>query len=117
MSPQGGGISREEGFKIAVPTFETEVKQGQLQTVTVSLDRGEMFKRDVRLEIRASKGITVEPTHVVVRGNEKPEVVLQITAPKDTSLGEYKVFVKGIPESGEPTSTDITVKVVAPEGT
>jgi hypothetical protein len=29
-------------------------------------------------------------------------------------LGEYRVFVKGVPESGEPTSVEFRVKVVAP---
>jgi uncharacterized membrane protein len=113
-SPQGGGMSRDEGFHIAVPRFNTEVKQGELQTVAISLHRAEYFKRDVRLEIRPSKGISVEPTNVLVRGSDNPDVQLQITAAKDANLGEYRVYVKGTPESGESTSVDFNVKVVAP---
>ena len=113
-SPQGGGMSRDEGFKIAVPTFTTEVKQGELQTVTVSLHRGEYFKRDVKLEIRPSKGISVDPTHALVKGSDNPDVQLRITAAKNADLGEYRVYVKGTPESGESTSVDFNVKVVAP---
>jgi len=50
----------------------------------------------------------------VVKGNEKPDVHLRVTAPKNADLGEYKIYVKGIPETGEATSTEITVKVVSP---
>ena len=114
QSSRGGGMSGGEDFRIGTPTFDTKIKQGDTESVTISLNRGKHFKRDVTLEIRASKGISVEPTHAVVRGNEAPDVSLRISAPRDTSLGEYKVFVKGIPESGEPTSTEITVKVVTP---
>jgi uncharacterized membrane protein len=113
-SPRGGGMSGGEGFTIGTPTFITKIKQGETQGVTVSLHRGEYFKRDVTLEIKASKGISVEPTHAMVRGSEKPDVHLQITAAKDADLGEYKVYVTGTPETGEATSTEIKVKVVAP---
>ena len=113
MSPRGGGMSGE-GFKIAVPTFNTDVKQGDRRTVTVSLHRGESFKRDVKLEIKAAKGISVEPVDVTVKGSDAPDVQLQITAPKDAALGEYRVYVRGTPETGAPTSVEFTVKVVAP---
>ena len=107
-------MSQGEGFRIAVPTFDTEVKQGDRQTVTVSLHRGESFKRDVRLQIKAAKGISVEPTDVLVKGSDAPDVQLQIAAPKDAAIGEYHVYVKGTPETGESTSVEFKVKVVAP---
>ena len=113
-SPRGGGMSGGEGFKIGTPTLTTQIKQGETASVTISLNRGEYFKRDVTLEIKASKGISVEPTKALVRGNEQPDVHLRVTAAKDADLGEYKIFVKGTPETGEATSTEITVKVVSP---
>lgn len=113
-SSRGGGMSGGEGFKIVTPPLMTQVKQGETESVTISVNRDEYFKRDVTLEIQASKGISVEPTKVVVRGNEKPDVHLRITAAKDADLGEYKVYVKGTPETGDATSTNIKVKVVSP---
>ena len=113
-SPRGGGMSGGEGFRIGTPTFDTKIKQGETQSVTISLQRGEYFKRDVRLEIRPSQGISVEPTEAVVKGSDKPDVQLQIAAAKDANLGEYRVHIKGTPETGEPTSTEFKVKVVAP---
>ena len=78
MSSRGGGMSQDEGFRIAVPGMDTEVKQGELQTVTVSLHRGESFKRDVKLQMRVSKGgISVDPAQVLVKASDKPDVQLQ----------------------------------------
>ena len=113
-SSRGGGMTKEEAFKIAVPTFSTEVKQGETKNVTVSLERGEYFKQDVKLEIKASPGISVEPTKVSVKASDSPDVQLKVSASKDAALGGYQVTVKGTPKTGEPTSTEFNVTVVAP---
>lgn len=113
-SPRGGSLSSDEGFKIAGPIFATDVKQGDRQTVTVSLQRDKYFKQDVTLQATATSGITVEPSKIVVKASDSPEVQFQIKAPKDAALGEYLVHVSGTPETGAPTSKDITVKVVGP---
>ena len=113
-SPRGGGMSSDEGFKIQVPMFTTDIKQGDRQTINVSVRRGELFKQDVKLEIKASEGITVTPTNVLVKASDAKDVPLQIAAPKNAPLGEYRVYVKGTPQTGQPTSIEIKVKVVAP---
>jgi uncharacterized membrane protein len=114
MSPQGGGMSKDEGFKIQVPMLATEIKQGDRQTISVTLHRAEFFKQDVRLESKASQGITVTPASVLVKASGAPEVALQIAVPKEAALGEYRVYLKGTPETGQPASIEIKVKVVAP---
>jgi uncharacterized membrane protein len=114
-SPEGGSTRKGEGFKIDVPTFDTKVKPGEIQTVTIKLQRGESFKRDVKLEIEGAKGISIDPAKVLVKAGDKPDVQLTITAPKDAALGEYRVSVRGIPKTGEPTSVEFKVKVVASE--
>jgi hypothetical protein len=75
-SPRGGGMARDEGFQIVVPNSTTEIKQGEVQTVAVSLQRGEFFKRDVKLEIKPSKGISVDPTNALLKASAKPDVQL-----------------------------------------
>lgn len=112
--PRGGGVSSDEGFRIAVPTFETGIKQGELQTVSMSIQRGEHFKRDVKLEIKASKGLSVTPTSMTVKASDKPDVQLRITAAKDAAIGEYRIYVTGTPDTGQPTSAEFSVKVIAP---
>jgi len=113
-SPRGGGMTKDVGFKIAAPTFDTAIKQGQTQYVTVSLERGDYFKQDVRLQIETSKGISVDPASVIVKASDKPDVQLTIAAAPNAALGDYRVSVRGVPETGEPTSTGFTVKVVSP---
>lgn len=113
-SPKGGGISTDTGFRLDTPFFATDIKQGDRKTVTVSVKRDEFFKEDVRLEATASEGIDVEPDDVLVKASDSPDVQFQIRAPKDAAIGEYVVRVKGIPETGQSTSTEIKVKVVSP---
>ena len=113
-SPRGGSVLEGEGFKIAVPTFTTDIKQGQTQSVTISLERGKYFKQDVKLQIEASKGISVDPTSVIIKASDKPDVQLRIAAAQNAAIGEYPVSVMGIPKTGESTSTEFNVKVVSP---
>jgi len=112
VSPQGGILPQDKEFTIAVPTHST-VKQGESIPVNISLNRGSFFKRNVQLEINA-EGIGVTPAEVLIKASEKPEAQLQIAAPRDAALGEYRVYVNATPSSGKTTSTEFTVKVVAP---
>ena len=113
-SPKGGSVGQGEGFNIAAPTFDVKVKQGEPQTLTIKLQRGESFKQDVKLQIEAAEGISVDPAKVIVKASDKPDVQLMITVPKNATPGEYKVSVTGTPTTGEPTSVEFNVKVVAP---
>jgi hypothetical protein len=113
-SPRGGGLTRDVGFKVAVPNLDTSVQQGEVRAVTVSLQRGAYFKQDVNLQIQASEGISVGPTDILVKASESPDVQLRIATTKNTALGSYLVSVNATPKTGAPTSTTFTVKVVAP---
>ena len=55
-----------------------------------------------------------ERVKALVKAGAKPDVQLRITAAKDAALGEYRVYVKGTPETGEATQVGLAVKVVAP---
>ncbi len=113
-SEKGGSVLKGEGFKISVPTFDVEMKQGEIQSVTISIERGESFKQDVKLQIEAAKGLNVDPTRIFVKASDTPDVQLRIMAPKDAALGVYRISVKGTPKIGEPTSTEFNVKVITP---
>lgn len=114
--PKGGLVGKGEGFKIDVPTFDTKIKQGEVQSVIVSLDRGESFKQDVTLEIKLvdGKGITFDPATALVKAGDKPDVQIQVSAAKDAAISEYRVSVTGTPKTGESASTEFNVKVVSP---
>jgi uncharacterized membrane protein len=113
-SPRGGGISADEGFRLDTPFFTPSIKQGDRETVTVSIDRDKYFKQDVRLQAETAPGLRVDPTEVLVRADESADVQFQITADDNAALGQYIVRVKGTPQSGQSTSTEVKIKVVAP---
>jgi uncharacterized membrane protein len=113
-SPRGGSVAKGEGFKIDVPTFDVKVKQGEIEVVTIKLKRDKFFKRDVTLDIVVDKGISIKPEKIVVKASDKSAVDLTIKVPREAALGGYTVEVKGTPTTGEPTSVQFTVKIVAP---
>jgi uncharacterized membrane protein len=111
---QGGTVPNGQGFRITVPTFTTTIKQGELQTVTVSVNRDDYFKQDVRVDVKTPAGLTIDPTSVRVTAADKPDVQLRISANKDAAIGEYRVDVKATPETGEPSVGYFNVTVVVP---
>lgn len=112
VSPQGGTLPQDREFTVTVPTRST-VKQGESIPVKLSLNRGSFFRKDVRLEIN-TEGVTVTPDEVLIKASEQAEAQLQIAAPRNAALGEYRVYVNATPDAGKTTSTEFTVKVVAP---
>ncbi|MDQ7779840.1 MAG: hypothetical protein RDV41_09035 [Planctomycetota bacterium] len=113
-SDRGGSRVEDQGFKISVPMFDTSVKQGELETITVTVERDPQFKQDVRLQFDVTQGISLEPSSYTIRASDKPDLQVRIRAPKDAALGEYPIKVRGTPETGDSTSVGFTVKVVAP---
>jgi uncharacterized membrane protein len=111
-SEPGGGAGNDT-FKVVAPTMGTSIKQGELQTVKVSIERGDGFKQSVRLEFKASTGITVDPDSTTVKPGDKGDVQVKITAAKDAPLGDSKILVKGTPDKGEPAEAEFKITVSA----
>jgi uncharacterized membrane protein len=112
-SSEEGGRAGNDTFRLAVPTLATDIKQGELQTVKLTLERGAGFKQRVKLEWKAPAGIQVEPADATVQPGDKGDVQLKITVAKDAPIGEHKIQVKGTPDKGEPTETAIKITVSA----
>ncbi len=108
-----GGRAGNDTFRIAVPALATDIKQGELQTVRLTLERGAGFKQRVKLEVKTPTGVEVEPSSATVEPGDKGEVQLKITAAKDAAIGEHKIQVKGTPDKGEPTETEFKITVSA----
>lgn len=108
----GGIAANDQQFTIAVPWTLT-IKQGEVRSAMISLNRESLFKQDVNLNLQV-EGITVTPERVLVKAGEKPEVNIQIEAGKDAALGDYRVFVKGTPQNGAVAQAHFNVVVTAP---
>ncbi len=108
-----GGRGGSDTFKVVVPAMSTDVKQGEIQTVRVSVERGADFKQAVKLEVKAPTGLQVDPGSTTVQPGDKGDVQLKITAAKDAPLGEQKLMIKGTPDKGESAETEFKVTVSA----
>ena len=108
-----GGRGGSDTFKVVVPAMSTDVKQGEIQTVRVSVERGADFKQAVKLEVKAPTGLQVDPGSTTVQPGDKGDVQLKITAAKDAPLGEQKLLIKGTPDKGESAETEFKVTVSA----
>jgi len=112
-SSEEGGRAGNDTFRIGVPALATDIKQGELQTVRLTLERGGGFKQRVKLEVKAPAGIQVEPSGATLEPGDKGYVQLKITVAKDAPIGEHKILVKGTPDKGEPTETEFKITVSA----
>ena len=108
-----GGRAGNDTFKVVVPAMATDVKQGELQTVKVSIERGEGFKQAVKLEAKAPAGLQVDPGSITVQPGDKGDVQLKVTAAKDAPLGSVEIMLKGTPDKGEAVEIQFKVTVSA----
>ena len=112
-SPRGGGSGQDEGFRVVVPTGNTTVQQGESESIYISLNRGQSFKRDVTLDISSTDGISVEPTTVLIKSSDRPTAQVHFTAATDAAIGRYHVNIDATPATGEPTMARFNVDVVS----
>ena len=119
-SPPGGVTNTGEGFRIAAPTIPVMLKQGDTQTIKVTLNRDANFKQDVVLTLDVPKGLKVEMPKssllgkLTVKAADAPEVPLSISADKDVALGEHSIKVTGTPDKGNATSVEFKVNISKP---
>jgi uncharacterized membrane protein len=123
-----GGRGGNDTFRIVAPTLSVDVKQGEIQTARISVERGAGFQQEIKLEIKAPAGLQIDndsekivdvgAVHVTtgsikVKPGDKGDVQLKITAAKDAPLGEQTIRVLGTPDKGEPTEATFKVTVSA----
>jgi len=116
-SPPGGstpsvGGKRSSTFNLKAPATATTVQQGATQEVKITVDRGRDFKEDVTLKVEdVPAGLTVDPMQPVVKGADKEDIKLQVTAAADAKPGDYTLRVTGVPAEGVSTPVDFKVTV------
>ena len=101
----------DKEFSITVPATIT-LRQGAERTVDILLNRGPYFKQNVRMTIE-SDGIGVAPSNALIRSGDRPNLQVSIAASRSAAIGDYRVVVKGTPETGQPATAVFVVKVVS----
>jgi uncharacterized membrane protein len=110
-SPEGGAPGTDNKFQLSGGTIPNAIKQGDTESVKVTLDRGKNFHQTVKLDAKAPDKIHATLDRTSVKDGESPDVNVKIHPADDAPAGDYKVTVTGTPDTGSPTSLELTVKV------
>ena len=114
-SELGGDVSREEHeFRVSAPFMGVSMNQGEVETVDVTIHRGDMFNQDVVLRMKTSDDLTIEPVMTTIRSSDTDTVQLVITADADAALVTHQVEVEATPATlGKSTWVRFPVRVTA----
>jgi len=116
-SPPGGatGTGTNTGsdneFKIVGGTIPNSIKQGDTESIKVSLVRGKNFHQTVKLSAKAPDKITADIDRTTVKDGESADVNVKVHPAADVAPGDYKIMVTGTPDTGSATTLELTVKV------
>lgn len=108
-----GGRGGDDTFRIIVPSMATNIMQGEVQTVRVSVERGEGFQQGISLQVKAPDGLQVEPDSATVKLGDEGDVQLVLKAAEDAPLGDQMIRVHGAPDKGEAVEIEFKVTVSA----
>ena len=98
-------------FTLEVPMIATSVKQGEMDTVSIGIDRGTNFSQDVSLSFdNIPTGVTIEPARAAIPKTEE-EVELTVHASMDAALGDFIVKVTGQPDAGAAAMADLSITI------
>jgi len=111
-SPDGGSPGTDNSFKIAGAEIHPSIKQGDTESIKISVERGRDFHNSVRLEAKAPDKIQASVDRNLIKDGDSPEVRVKIHPQEDAPLGDYKVRVTGSSDHGTPTDLEINVKVI-----
>jgi|SRR5262245_12877957 len=111
-SPEGSSPNSPGSFTISGPDFSTTIKQGDKQTINLTLNRKSGFSKDVKLKVDPPQKIKAELNKSEIKGTDPTEFTLTVAPDKDADLGEQHIKVTGTAEGGgNPVSVDVKIKV------
>ena len=111
-SPEGGTPGTDDSFKLSGGTLPNAIKQGDTESVKVSVDRSKNFHKSIRLEAKSPDKIHATIDRNLVKDGESSDVNVKIHPADDAAPGDYKVMVNATTDNGSPTSLELTVKVM-----
>ena len=113
-SPEGGSPGTKDSFTVSGPTTSTSIKQGNKETVTVTLNRGSDFKKKVSLDVKAPDKVKATLDKSSVAAGDDKDVKLTIDVDKEAPVGDHIITVTATPEAGAATKLDVKLSVVKP---
>jgi uncharacterized membrane protein len=115
QSSEGGTPGTKANFKIEGPVTGETIKQGEQDTIDLSINRGSDFKKDVKLTVDKPEKIKVDLSKSMVKASEDEKFTMTVSVDKDAPIGDHVIKVTGTPEGGgSPTHLDVKIKVDKP---
>jgi hypothetical protein len=104
----------ENSFTLSMPgglTGTTHIKQGEMKTVKIGVDRAKGFTGEVALKIEdLPKGVTMEPAAPVIKGSDK-DITITLKAAPNADVGKVKIMVSGQAKEGPPAENSFELSV------
>ena len=102
-------------FTLDVPMMAAKLEQGAMDTLTIGIKRGTNFAQDVALNFSdVPQGIHIQPDTPMIARTEE-EAKFTVHADADAPLGDFKVKVSGVPETGAPANAELSLTITKPE--
>ena len=115
QSSEGGTPGTKANFKIEGPLTSETIKQGNQDTIKLSLNRGSDFKKDVKISVDAPAKIKADLSKSMVKASEETDFTMTVAVDKEAAIGDHVIKVTGTPEGGgAATHLDVKVKVDKP---
>jgi uncharacterized membrane protein len=115
MSSEGGTPGSKASFKIEGPLTSETIKQGNQDTMKLSINRGSEFKKDVKLSATAPDKLRAELSKTLIKADETTDFTMTVSVDKEAPIGDHIVKVTGTPEGGgAATHLDVKIKVEKP---
>jgi uncharacterized membrane protein len=111
QSPEGGAPGTNNSFKLTGPTIKPSIKQGDTETVKISISRDKDFRQAVKLDVKAPDKITADLDRTTVKDGESTDLNLKVHPAADAPPGDHTITITGKPENGQPTTLQVTVNV------
>ena len=112
-STEGGASSGGNTFTLKGSSGSTDVKQGETKNIDITIGHGSDFKDNIALTATTEgKGLTVkiDPASVPATTGK---AVLMVTVAADAPLGKSNVKITGKPGTGNATTVEDTINVIA----
>ncbi|MBX7103264.1 MAG: hypothetical protein K1X57_04245 [Gemmataceae bacterium] len=97
-----------DGFTIASTPYTT-IKQGEQQTVEITINREDGFDRNLALQVASPKGLTATLATRRLTPSKGNVVTLNVVADKNAPVGRRVITVAAISDYGyaQPTTTGV----------
>jgi len=111
-SAEGGTAKADDAFTIAAESPPHPIKQGDSESVKVTVNRGKNFHESIRFEAKAPEKIHVSVDRELVKETGSQDVNVRIHPNEEAPPGEYKVVVTANSNGVAPAHVELTVTVV-----